>query len=71
MKVKRAMMLSVGCKNWKSPKLIFVPTDGEYGRLIKDIAKEAFEKYKATQNEDVYMFDYSYYGDIEIIDIQK
>ena len=68
MEVKRAMMISVGCRDWKHPKIVFVSTSGEYGRLIKDIAKEAFEKYKSTQkNEDIYMFDYSYYGDIEVL----
>lgn len=68
MEIKRAMMISVGCRDWKSPKLILVPTSGEYGRLLKEIAKEAFEKYKATQqNKDIYMFDYCYHGDVEIL----
>lgn len=68
MEVKRAMMISVGCRDWKTPKLIVVSTSGEYGRRLDEIAKEAFEKYKASQsNKDIYMFDYCYHGDIEIL----
>ena len=58
MKIKRAIMISVGYRDWKSPKLILVSTNGEYGRRLDEIAKEAFEKYKAIQqNKDIYMFD--------------
>lgn len=68
MEIKRAIMISVGCRTWKSPKLILVSTNGEHGRLIKDVAKEAFEKYKSTQqNKDIYMFNYCYHGDVEIL----
>lgn len=70
MEIKRAMIISVGCRDWKSPKLILVPTSGEYGRPLKEVAKEAFEKYKTTQqNKDIYMFDYCYYGDVEILTV--
>lgn len=67
-KVKRVMMISVGCRDWYSPKSILVSTGGEYGRRLNEVAKEAFEKYKATQeNKDIYMFDYCYLGDVEIL----
>lgn len=72
MKVERAMMISVGCKGWNQPKLILVPTTGERGRRLDEIAAEAFEKYKAThQNSDLYMFDYCYQGDVEILTPEK
>lgn len=68
MKVKRAMMICVGCRGWNFPKSILVPTSGEYGRMLDEIAEEAFEKYKATQqNKDIYLVTYSYQGDVEIL----
>lgn len=72
MKIERTMMISVGCRDWNSPKMIFVSTDGKYGKRLEEVAKEAFEKYKATQeNKDIYMFDYSWFGDIEILTDKK
>lgn len=68
MEVKKAMMIMVGCRDWKSFKMILVPTSGEDGRRLDEIAEEAFEKYKATQqNKDIHMFNYCYHGDVEIL----
>lgn len=68
MKVKRAMMITVGCRDWELPKQILVSADAEYERRLDEIAKEAFEKYKATQqNKDIYLFDYCYHGNVEIL----
>lgn len=68
MKVERAMMICVGCVGWDFPKSILVPTNGHYGKRLDEIADEAFEKYKATQqNKDIYLVTYSYQGDVEIL----
>lgn len=68
MEVKNAMMISVGCRGWNSPKLILVSCEKEYGRRLDELAKEAFEKYKATQeNKDIYLFNYCYHGNVEIL----
>lgn len=42
MEIKRAMMISVGCRDWNLPKMIFVPTDGKYGKKLEEVAKEAY-----------------------------
>lgn len=68
-KVERAMMIHVGHKDLNLPKSILVPTNGDYGRRLDEIAQEAFEKYKATQeNKDIRLFSYSYQGDVEILE---
>lgn len=68
MKVERAMMICVSCRDWDFPKTILVPTNGHYGRRINEVAKEVFEKYKATQqNEDIVLLNYCYQGDVEIL----
>jgi len=68
LKVERAMMICVSHKDWNWPKTILVPTDGGYGKRINEIAKEVFEKYKATQQDnDIVLLSYSYYGDVEIL----
>ena len=68
MEVKRAMMIFVGSMGWNFTKCILVSTDGNYGKGLDEIAEEAFEKYKATQqNKDIYLVTYSYQGDIEIL----
>lgn len=68
-KVERAMMICVGHKDWGWPKSILVATDGDCERLLDDIAKEAFEKYKATQQDkDIRLLSYSYQGDVEILE---
>lgn len=68
MEVKRAMMITIDCMGWKFPKRILVSTSEEYGRRLDEIAKEEFEKYKATQqNKDIYIFDYCYFDDVEIL----
>lgn len=67
-KIKRAILIGVGCRDWDWPKSILVPTDGDYGKRLDEIAKEAFEKYKATQqNEDIRLVHYNYLGDVEIL----
>lgn len=68
MEVKNAMMIYVGCKGWNVPKFILVSMDENYGKMLYEIAAEAFEKYKATQqNKDIYLVSYSYQGDVEIL----
>ena len=68
-KVERAMMIHVGHKDWNSPKSILVATGGEYGRRLDEIAQEAFERYKATQEDkDIRLLSYSYQGDVEILE---
>lgn len=68
MEVKRAMMICVGCRGWNFPKSILVSTDGDYGKRLDEVAEEAFEKYKAAQqNKDIYLVTYSYQGDVEIL----
>ena len=67
--IKKAMMIDVSHKDWNWPKSILMATDSKEGRLISEIAKEAFEKYKATQqNKDIVLLGYSYYGDVEIFE---
>ena len=67
-KMERVMMICVGCIGWSFPKSILVSTDKDYTKRLDVIAKEAFEKYKATQqNKDVYLVTYNYLGDIEIL----
>ena len=68
-KVERAIMINVSHKDWNWPKSILISTDGESGRSINEIAKEALEKYKSTQeNKDISLLSYSYYGDVEIFE---
>ncbi len=67
-KVERVMMICVGCRGWNFPKSILVSTDGDYGKRLDEVAEEAFEKYKATQqNKDIYLVTYNYLGDVEIL----
>lgn len=68
-KVERAMMIVVSHKDWNWPKSILMATDAEEGKLISETAKEAFEKYKATQeNKDITLLSYTYHGDVEILE---
>lgn len=68
MEVKNAFILYIGCEGWNIPKSIMVSIDGDYRRRLNEIAEEAFEKYKATQqNKDIYLVSYSYHGDVEIL----
>lgn len=67
-KVERVMMICVGCRGWNFPKSILVSTDEDYGKRLDEVAEEAFEKYKATQqNKDIYLVTYNYLGDVEIL----
>ena len=66
--LNRAIMITVTCIGWKHPKNILMNAEGGYGQLIKDLAHSAFEKYKATQNNnDLILLDYCYYGDVEVL----
>lgn len=68
MKLNRAVMITVTCVGWKYPQNILMNAEGARGQLIKDIAHNAFEKYKATQNNnDLILLDYCYYGDVEVL----
>lgn len=66
--IKQAMMLCVGNKNWFTPKHILVETGDKHGKLLADIAYEAFEKYKKEQEEDTYLVSYTYYGNVEVME---
>ena len=67
--IKKAIMIVVSHKDWNWPKSILMATDAEEGRLISETAKEAFEKYKATQeNKDITLLSYTYHGDVEIFE---
>lgn len=69
MNLNRAIMITVTCIGWKHPQNILMNATGSYGQLIKDIAHNAFEKYKATQNNnDLILLDYCYYGDVEVLE---
>lgn len=67
MVVKNAMMLCVGNKDWVMPKHVLIETDGSNGERLVDIANRTFEKYKNEQKEDIYLVNYSYYGDVKVI----
>lgn len=58
---KKSIMLVVSCKNWNWPKSILMEIDSNDGEEIRNIARKAFKKYKASQNEDIYLVDYSYH----------
>ena len=68
-KVERAMILCVGCIGWSFPKIVLVSIDEySWNKRLDEVAEEAFQKYKATQqNQDIYLVTYSYQGDIEIL----
>ena len=69
MNLNRAIMITVTCIGWKHPQNILMNATGSYGQLIKDIAHNAFEKYKANQNNnDLILLDYCYYGDVEVLE---
>ena len=69
MSFNRAIMITVTCIGWKHPQTILMNATGSYGQLIKDIAHNSFEKYKATQNNnDLILLDYCYYGDVEVLE---
>lgn len=69
MNLNRAIMITVTCIGWKNPQNILMNATGSCGQLIKDIAHNAFEKYKATQNNnDLILLDYCYYGDVEVLE---
>ena len=69
MSFSRAIMITVTCIGWRHPQNILMNATGSYGQLIKDIAHNAFENYKATQNNnDLILLDYCYYGDVEVLE---
>jgi len=66
--VNKAIILCVSCKGWSFPKHVLMETDAINNEKIDDIANRAFEKYKNSKNnDDLYLLDYVYYGDIEIV----
>lgn len=68
MKVEKAIMICVYSPDWFTPKYILAPTGDLYGRRIKEIAREVFEEYKATQqNKNIVLRDYYYQGDVEVL----
>jgi hypothetical protein len=68
MEIKQGMLLCIGCSSWNLPKSILIQTNGySAGKRLDDIAKEAFYNYKAAQLEDIYLVDYTYLGNVEII----
>lgn len=68
--VKNVMIICVSRRDWDFPKHILMETDGKHGERLDDIAKRAFEKYKKSQGNDdaLRLVDYTYYGDIEVIE---
>ena len=67
--VKNAIMLCVGHKDWSFPKNILMKMEGKHGELLENIAKRAFERYKAhLQNENISLLSYSRYGTVEVFD---
>lgn len=64
--MKNAIIICVGCKEWKKPKHILMETDAKEGELLDDIANRSFDKYKANHKEDVWLVHYTYFGDIQI-----
>jgi hypothetical protein len=69
MKINNAIMITVSCRDWDWPKTILVSMRDSYdGKRIKDLAEEAFERYKKTTSEqDLTLLSYCYYGDIEVL----
>lgn len=67
MNLNSAIMITVTCRGWKHPQNILMNITASHGQLIKDIAHNAFEKYKANQNnKDLILLDYCYYGSVEV-----
>ncbi len=63
--MERAMIIVVSNKEWAMPKLILMDYNGNSDRLDA-MAKELFEEYKAKENVDVVLLDYTYYGKLII-----
>lgn len=66
--VKDAIMLCVSNKNWFMPKHILIETEGHGGKRLSDIAYDTFEKYKKEQEEDTNLIDFTYYGDVKVVE---
>lgn len=64
-KMERAMIIVVSNKEWAMPKSILMDYKGNSDRLDA-MAKELFEEYKAKENVDVVLLDYTYYGKLII-----
>ena len=63
--MESAMIITVSNKEWNMPKSILMEYKGNSDRL--DImAKELFEEYKAKQNIDIKLLNYTYYGKLII-----
>ena len=63
--MERAMIIVVSSNKWNMPKSILMEYNGNSDNLDM-IAKELFEKYKAKQNVDVDLLNYTYYGKLII-----
>lgn len=63
--MERAMIIVVSNKEWTMPKSILMEYKGNSDRL-NTMAKELFEEYKAKENIDVVLLDYTYYGKLII-----
>lgn len=65
--MKNAIILCVGCEDWTTPKTVLMETV-EGDERISTLAQRALEKYKEhTGNYKLYLVDYTYYGELEII----
>lgn len=63
--MERAMIIVVSNKERTMPKSILMEYKGNSDR-INTMAKELFEEYKAKENIDVVLLDYTYYGKLII-----
>ena len=63
--MERAMIIVVDSKEWNMPKSILLDYKGNSDKP-NIMAKELFEEYKAKENADVVLADYTYYGNLII-----
>lgn len=63
--MERAMIIVVSNKEWNMPKSILMDYKGNSDRL-DNMARELFEEYKAKENVDVVLLNYTYYGKLII-----
>lgn len=63
--MERAMIIVVSNKEWNMPKSILMDYKGDVHDL-GIIAKELFEEYKAKENVNVDLLDFTYYGKLII-----
>lgn len=69
MKINNAIMITVSSRNWSWPKDVLISMGAPNGRMIKDIAKDALEKYKEISEEkDLVLLSYCYHGNVEVVE---